>query len=437
MKSGKSLKLADLKSVIAIILGGGRGERLHPLTQYRAKPAVPVVGKYRLVDIPISNCINSYIRNIFVLTQFNSASLNKHINLTYKFDVFNEGFVEVLADEQTTECKDWFKGTADAVRQCLHHFEDRDPSHYLILSGDQLYTMDFKEMIAHHISTGAELSIAANVVSRDKASEYGIMKIDKNTKITAFVEKTSDPAILDDFKLSDEAKANSGIKSDEDLFLASMGIYIFNPKFMRKALEENLMEDFGKHIIPGLIEHAKVCAYPFDGYWEDVGTVKSYYEASLIMTRKFPPFDLYSPASKIYTRPRYLPNSKFYHSNITHSLVAEGSIVEGATIVNSVVGLRSVIFSGVFIKDAILLGCDYYENLVQAENARNQGLPPLGIGNDTHIERAIVDKNVRMGRNVRIINKDNLMEFDCPTYSIRDGIVVIKKGAIIADNTVI
>lgn len=433
----KSIKFADLRDAVAIILGGGRGERLFPLTEYRAKPAVPVVGKYRLVDIPISNCINGLIKKIYVLTQFNSESLNRHINLTYKFDVFTEGFVEVLAAEQTEKSAEWFKGTADAVRQNLHHFESRNPSLYLILSGDQLYSMDFKEVVSHHMNNEADLVIATNIVSRDKASAFGIMKIDDTTKITAFVEKTSDPEILDDFKLTEEMKKRFNVTAEGDFYLASMGIYTFNPAFLRKALADNPDVDFGKHIIPGLIDKAKVFAFPYSGYWEDVGTVKSYYEASLIMARKFPPFDLYNPGTRIYTRPRYLPNSKIYHSGITHSLIAEGTIIEGATIVNSVIGLRSVILEGVFIKDSILLGADYYEGLAQAEISKAKGLPTLGIGNDSHIERAIVDKNARVGRNVRIINKDNLMEYDCPTYSIREGIVVIKKGAVIADGTVI
>lgn len=435
--SKKFLKLDDIQNVVAVILGGGRGERLHPLTMHRAKPAVPVAGKYRLVDIPISNCINSHIKKIFVLTQFNSESLNRHINLTYKFDVFTEGFVNVLAAEQTADRKDWFQGTADAVRQCLHHFETKNPSLYLILSGDQLYNMDFKKMIMHHQATGADLTIAANVVSREDAKGFGIMKIDNDTRINAFVEKTSDDTTLDQFKLTDEAKASNNLTTDEDLFLASMGIYIFNRDFLVKSLEENDNDDFGKHIIPSLVDDYKITAYPFDGYWEDVGTVKSYYDASLIMCRKFPPFDFYNKNSRLYTNPRYLPNSKVYHSNITHSLFAEGTIIEGATIVNSVIGLRSIIFEGVFVKDSILLGADRYESLEEADIAKANGIPKIGIGHDSHIEKAIIDKNVRIGKNVRIINKDNLVEFDCPTYSIREGIVVIKKDAIIPDNSVI
>lgn len=437
MAAQRSLKFADLRNAVAIILGGGRGERLFPLTEHRAKPAVPVVGKYRLVDIPISNCINGLIKKIYVLTQFNSESLNRHINLTYKFDVFTEGFVEVLAAEQTEKSAEWFKGTADAVRQNLHHFESRNPSIYLILSGDQLYSMDFKELISHHMNSEADLVIATNIVTRDKAPSFGIMKINESTRIIAFVEKTSDPAVLDDFKLSGAMKQRYNVTTSEDVYLASMGIYTFNPAFLRKALTDNPDVDFGKHIIPGLIDKAKVFAFPFSGYWEDVGTVKSYYEASLIMARKFPPFDLYNSNTRIYTRPRYLPNSKMYHTGITHSLIAEGTIIEGATIVNSVIGLRSVILEGVFIKDSILLGADYYESLDQIDMAKARGVPILGIGNDTHIEKAIVDKNARIGRGVRIINKDNQQEFDCATYSIREGIVVIKKGAVIADGTVI
>jgi glucose-1-phosphate adenylyltransferase len=408
------------EKTIGLILGGGRGERLFPLTMQRSKPAVPFAGKYRLVDVPISNCINGGIRRIFVLTQFNSASLHNHISRAYRFDSFGRGFVDILAAEQTLESKNWYQGTADAVRQNLRHILSRaGVDRTLILSGDQLYRMNLRELVDQHKKTKAEVTVAVTPVPREEASRYGILKIDESQAVTHFVEKPN-------------AEALAGLDSDGK-FLASMGIYLFDRTVLEDVLLASEDRDFGHHILPRLLGRRRLYGYPYDGYFEDVGTIRSFYNANLLLTEPLPRFNFYEPLAPIYTDARFLPGSKIDESVLIRSLVTEGCILNRCRIERSIIGIRSRIERDASVKDSIVMGADYYQvpEVINEDFAR--GIPPIGIGEGAVVERAIIDKNARVGRMARIVNRDAKDNLDAENYFIRDGIVCVPKDAVIPD----
>jgi glucose-1-phosphate adenylyltransferase len=417
------------KSTLAIILGGGQGSRLAPLTESRSKPAVPIAGKYRLVDIPISNCINSDIKRMFVLTQFNSASLNQHIKNTYHFSHFSTAFVDILAAEQTPDNPTWFQGTADAVRQCMNHFMNHDFDYALILSGDQLYQMDFNEMIKAHHDSGATISIATLPVNAKEASDFGILKTDAENFITSFIEKPN-ASLLPEWtsEVSEESTAEGKI------YLASMGIYIFNRDLLVELMKNPDTKDFGKEIIPQAIGHQKILSYQYEGYWTDIGNIDSFFEANLGLTDDIPKFNLFDNSSKIYTRARVLPPSKITGaSTIDKSVVAEGCIINGAMIEHSVVGIRSRIGYGSTIIDSYLMGNDYYQNIDEIRTNNANGIINIGIGERCFISNTIVDKNCRIGNDVRLNGGKHLEDTNTNLYTIKDGIIVVKKGAILPD----
>ncbi|REL38177.1 glucose-1-phosphate adenylyltransferase [Rhodohalobacter sp. SW132] len=416
-------------STIAIILGGGRGTRLHPLTGHRSKPAVPVAGKYRLVDIPISNCLNSDIRKIYVLTQFNSASLNRHIKNTYNFDLFSHGFVDILAAEQTPKSQNWFQGTADAVRQSIHHMSNHDYEHVLVLSGDQLYQMDFRKVMDHHKEQGADLTVATIPVTGDDATGFGIMKTNKEGMIDSFVEKPSHDE-LSEWK----SRTSPELKEKGKEYLASMGIYVFNKEVMKRLFNENPdATDFGKEIIPKAIkEGTKVSSYSFDGYWTDIGTIKSFFEANLELTDTLPAFNLYDDEQQIYTRARLLPASKLAGTNLERVIVSEGCIIEASRIERSVVGIRSRIGKGTSIEESIIMGNDYFTTREDLAN-RSTDRPLMGIGERCFLSKTIVDKNVRIGDDVKIVGGSHLEDGKFDNYYVVDGIVIIPKGKVIPD----
>jgi glucose-1-phosphate adenylyltransferase len=423
--------------MVSIVLGGGKGQRLYPLTAKRAKPAVPFGGKYRLVDIPISNCIYAGLRQIYILTQFNSASLHRHIANTYRFDTFSKGFVEILAAEQTPLSTDWYQGTADAVRKNMSHFEDQSPRSFLILSGDQLYRMDFVDMFRAHQESGSDVTIAAIPVPRDRVSGLGILQVDASSRITHFVEKPGPGVDLESLRMPLEVASRAGVEVEGETYLASMGIYIFSAPALRAALD-NTLDDFGSEIIPASIEGLKVSAYVFDGYWEDIGTVKSFYGANLDLASINPDFNLYLENVPIFTNRRDLPPSKINYSTIAESLAAEGSIITNANISHSIVGIRTIIETGANLDGVICMGADFYETDAQKEQNAAAGMPNVGIGRCCIIKQAIIDKDARIGDNCRIgIDPLPRPDVDTPTYSIRDGIVVIPKGTVLAPGTVI
>jgi glucose-1-phosphate adenylyltransferase len=417
-----------MDDVLGVILGGGRGSRLFPLTLHRSKPAVPIAGKYRLVDIPVSNCLNSNLRRIFVLTQYNSESLNKHLNSTYKFDIFSSGFVTVLAAEQTAESPDWFQGTADAVRQSLRHLRTYRFRDALILSGDQLYQMDYRKMLETHRRHVADATVAVTPVTAEQAPAFGILKMNRQGRIVHFEEKPRPE------RLEELASHLPGIGPT---YLASMGIYLFGREALERALKDPALVDFGRHVIPHALAEMRVHAHAYRGYWEDVGTIGSYYNANLALCQPVPPFDFYEASRPVYTHPRFLPATKVEHCVVTSALISEGSIVVGAQVERSLIGIRSRIGRGSQVRDSLILGADYYETIDEIEHANARGLPPLGIGADTVIERAIVDKNARIGQGVRIVNQAQDKDRDGDGYYIRDGIVVVPKHAIIPEGTVI
>jgi glucose-1-phosphate adenylyltransferase len=424
----------DSKSVIAIVLGGGAGSRLYPLTATRSKPAVPIAGKYRLVDIPISNCINSSINRILVLTQFNSASLNKHIKNTYQFSMFSRGFVDIVAAEQTPDNSGWFQGTADAVRQSLRHMASYDAEYVLILSGDQLYQMDFVQMIDNHIAHKADISIATIPVGDREAPEFGILKTNATNDITSFIEKPAKD-ILPEWT-SDTGSVMQGQGRN---YLASMGIYIFNRKLLFELLENEKKEatDFGKEIIPTSIEQYKVISYQYEGYWTDIGNIYSFFEANLALTLDLPHFNLFDNQKVVYSRARMLPPAKISGTTLEKTVIAEGSIISASRIENSVIGIRSRIGHGTTIVSSYIMGNDYYETLAELQNNTDKGLPKVGIGDRCYIRNTIVDKNCRIGNDVRINGGEHLSNSDHSLYTIKDGIVVLKKGAVIPDGYVI
>lgn len=427
-----------MKHVVAVILGGGRGTRLLPLTAYRAKPAVPLAGKYRLIDIPISNCINSGINQIYVLTQFQSVSLHRHIRGAYRFDTFSGGFVEILAAQQTMEpdeLQHWYQGTADAVRKNLRYLSQAGIDYVLILSGDQLYRMDYREMIATHEAAGADVTIAAKLIDRSQASAFGIMRIDASGRVDGFLEKPKDDRELDDMSFNPAWLRQRGIDATPTSCLASMGIYLFNRATLVAALEKTNYRDFGKEVFPATMRSRKVQLYPFNGYWEDIGTIRSFYDANLQLARPNPPFELASATAPIYTRARFLPPTRADHATIEHSLVADGCVVgAGTRIENSVVGLRCRIGRNVTIRNSVLMGVDFYETPEQLSADRDAGRPPIGVGDGTVIENAIVDKNCHIGAGAQVIGdprqRDRLVA-DC--YEMLDGILVVPKNTVLPD----
>ncbi|MFL9484937.1 glucose-1-phosphate adenylyltransferase [Chitinophagaceae bacterium LWZ2-11] len=421
-------------SVVAVILGGGAGTRLYPLTASRSKPAVSIAGKYRLVDIPISNCINSNINRMFVLTQFNSASLNKHIKNTYHFSAFSTGFVDILAAEQTPDNPSWFQGTADAVRQSLRHISNLDYEYILILSGDQLYQIDFTAMIENHRAANADISIATIPVTAADAPEFGILKADEENCITSFIEKPA-RELLPEWVSDTGAEMQHAGRN----YLASMGIYVFNRHVINNLLKELHPEatDFGKEIIPNSIENHKVLSYQYGGYWTDIGNIASFFEANLALTQEIPPFNLFDDKNIVYSRYRMLPPAKISGTTLEKTIIAEGSIINASRLEKCVVGIRSRIGVGTTILNAYVMGNDFYETLEIMEENLRKGIPKIGIGERCYIKDAIIDKNCRIGNDVRVNGGKHLENTDHPLYTVKDGIVVIKKGAVLPNGFVI
>ncbi|MEM1441008.1 MAG: glucose-1-phosphate adenylyltransferase [Verrucomicrobiota bacterium] len=433
---GKKSTDNALSNTLAIIMGGGQGTRLFPLTHRRSKPAVPLAGKYRIVDIPISNCINSGIRKMFVLTQFNSESLNRHVTSGYRFDYFGDNFVHILAAQQTPGDDNWYQGTADAVRQNLSYFLEKPYEHYLILSGDQLYRMDFRKMLSQHLETKADLTIATTPVERDPARAFGLMHTDETNRITEFVEKPGeDDETLDRLVMPGSLLKSVDLDEKEERFQASMGIYLFNRSVLEKALNNDL-QDFGGDVIPSIIESDNVYSHIFRGYWEDIGTIKSFFEANIECTKIVPQFNFFDPDNPIYTRARLLPASKINEAHIEEALLSDGCIISNATIRNSIIGVRSVIEKGCEISESIIMGSDYYNNTVMPSDGGKPRHMAIRIGENTKITRAIIDKNATIGSGVVIHPKDRVNE-DNEWAHIRDGIVVIPKGKVIPDGTIV
>lgn len=422
--------------VISIILAGGAGKRLFPLTQDRSKPAVPLGGKYRLIDIPISNCINSGYKRIFVLTQFNSASLNRHVTSSYRFDRFNEGFVEVLAAEQTMANPEWFQGTADAVRQHLHRFTGRDDDYQLILAGDQLYRMDFQELLAAHWKAKADVTVCVIPRAEHEASSFGLLKLDSGGRILEFREKPKGEA-LTSMKTNTRSLGLSDDESRRRPYLASMGIYVFRREVLIDLLSDPSMIDFGHQVIPRAIEKYGAYGFLFDGYWEDLGTAEAFFRANIDLTRDTPHFDFHDMSMPIYTRARFLPPSRIERCDIRGAVIAEGSVLRGARVENSIVGVRSVIAENVVLERTLVMGADYYETEEDEEYNRHIGIPDIGIGKGSVLRQAIIDKNAHIGKNVKILNEAEVQNFDGAGYYIRDGIVIVPKNGVIPDETII
>lgn len=446
-------RATNVSKTLAIILGGGRGNRLYPLTKTRAKPAVPLAGSYRLIDVPVSNCINSKLNKIFILTQFNSASLNRHIFQSYKFDIFRGGFVEMLAAEQTATNANWFQGTADAVRQNLWHFTSFDFDHYIILAGDHLYRMDYSAFINNHVKKNADISIGVYPVDERKVKEFGIMKVDNKLNITSFAEKPTDKEIVNQFRTSPEVlqseifektakkatkktprKKGKTIDKSKS-FLASMGIYVFKKEVLHKLMEDERLSDFGSQVIPQSLDVYKVIAHPFHGYWEDIGTIESFFKANLALTDTIPPFEFHSNEGLIYTHPRFLPGTHVEECKVKRTLVANGCCLMGAEIEHSVIGVRSTVNPKSKLKNVVMMGADENEINEEKKAKKKRGVPKIGIGSGCNIENAIIDKNARIGNNVVIKNLQKHDNFDGKGYAIREGIVVIEKNAIIPNNT--
>ncbi len=410
---------------LSIVMGGGAGTRLFPLTKDRAKPAVPLGGKYRLVDIPISNCLNSGLRSIYVLTQFNTMSLHRHIQASYKFDHFSRSFIDILAAQQTPEGSQWYQGTADAVRQNMRYFLERPYDYYLILSGDQLYRMDFRALLHQHIVSGADITLATKPVHRRQASDFGIMRSEVDRRITHFLEKPKEEAAISQMKMSRELLNSIDSDESEEMFQASMGIYVFNRDVLIRCLDNDLV-DFGKHIIPHSIKERKVSAFIFKGYWEDIGTIRAFYEANLDLTDIVPEYSFFEPESPIYTHPRFLPGSKINGATLRQAIISDGCIISDAHLERSVIGIRSIIQSGATIRNSIVMGADYFEL-----TAAHPQLPHIGIGRNCVIDRAIIDKNARIADGVVITPEGKPDNFDAENFFIRDGIVVVPKNAVI------
>lgn len=428
----------ELSRVIAVILGGGAGQRLYPLTKLRAKPAVPLGGKYRLIDISVSNCINSDVNRIFILTQYNSASLNRHISRTYRFSRFTNGFVEVLAAEITPERPDWFQGTADAVRQNLYHLNDYRSDTILVLSGDHLYRMDYHKFLRRHWETGADITVSVTAAREEDAPGFGLLKIDGSGRVVEFSEKPSGQ-LLYDMRVDTSLLGLSSDEAAHRPFLASMGIYVFRKEALNKLLVDELpgAADFGREVIPSAISRMDVQTYLFDGYWEDIGTIAAFYRANMEMTLPLPPFNFFDTESPIYTRPRYLPGSKLLDCHIESSIITEGCIINGATVTDSIIGIRSRIEHGTRLQGVLMMGSDFYQNLEELQRDEARGYPTVGLGRNCNVRRAIIDKNARIGSGVQILNEAGINNFDGEQYFIRDGIVIVPKNSVIEDGTVI
>ncbi|MEI8310441.1 MAG: glucose-1-phosphate adenylyltransferase [Verrucomicrobiota bacterium] len=425
------LNALPTSKTLAIIMGGGAGTRLFPLTKERSKPAVPLGGKYRLVDIPISNCLNSGLRGIYILTQFNSTSLHRHINSSYKFDDFTPSFVEILAAQQTPEGSRWYQGTADAVRQNMRYFLEHPYEYYVILSGDQLYRMDYRDMLRQHVETGADLTIATIPVARQAATGFGIMLTDENRRIERFVEKPKDPEVLDALRVPPDLLNKIGQPADADLYQASMGIYIFKRSVLEACLNNDYV-DFGKNIIPAAISQFKVMAFIFQGYWEDIGTIDAFFEANLNLVGNNPQYSFFVQGSPVFTQPLFLPASTVSSAKVTNAMISDGCIIGDATIERCVLGIRSIIQSGSTLKNTIMMGADFYESEVHRPA---EGVPAIGIGRDCVINGAIIDKNARIGSHVVISPEGKSQDLDGDGYYIRDGIVVVPKNSVIKDGT--
>jgi len=434
--TGTGRQSLNRSNVLSVIMGGGQGTRLFPLTKERAKPAVPLAGKYRLVDIPISNCINSGLKRVYLLTQFNSASLHRHVTASFKFDHFSYGFVEILAAEQTLTDTSWYQGTADAVRKNLIHLLNHEFDYLLILSGDQLYRMDFRQILTQHVEKKADLTVATIPVRRREIASLGIMQMDEDLQIQRFVEKPRETEVQDSLRLDRKLYGQLGIQSDEELFLASMGIYVFDREVLVELLD-NDYTDFGKHIIPGAIRTHRVYSHVFQGYWEDIGTIRSFFEANLELTSVLPRFNFFDMTAPIYTRPRFLPSCKVNGATVEHSLIADGCIINSARIRHSLVGLRSVVGEGSDLYRTVVMGSDFYEHAVSIAQNEAAGHPRIGVGRNTRIENAIIDKNSRIGDNCVISPAGKPAEVDHPLYYIRDGVVIIPKSGCIPHGTVI
>ena len=425
------------KKVIAVVMGGGRGSRLHPLTRERCKPAVPLAGKYRLVDIPISNCLNSEINRIYLLTQFNTASLHRHIQDTYRFDPFGGGRVDILSAEQTEKGDNWYQGTADAVRQNIHHFASVDYDYVLILSGDQLYRMDFRQIIAQHIESEADVTVSAIPFPVSQVEGLGLMRVADDLQIQEFVEKPTDPEVIDGLAISDSIEAslkkNSG---GEKRCLASMGIYVFNRETMVEALNSSAT-DFGKEVIPGLLSSRKLGAYVFEGYWEDIGTVKAFFEANLQLADPVPKFNFFSQGNPIYSRARYLPASKINRCSINHVIVGDGCIITDSYLKRCVIGIRSTLREGARLENVVMMGSDTFESAADRAKNREQGIPDIGVGMNCEIKNAIVDKGARIGDNVRLSPDGKLDGYSKDGIFVRDGIICVTKNTVVPANTVV
>ena len=424
------------KKTLAVVMGGGRGTRLHPLTSERCKPAVPLAGKYRLVDIPISNCLNSEINRIFLLTQFQTASLHRHVTSTYNFDPFGGGFVDILSAEQTEKGSDWYQGTADAVRRNLIHFRSFPHDLILILSGDQLYRMDFRDIISQHLQTGADVTIAAIPFPVSKLAGLGLMQVKDDLSITRFVEKPKDPAIIQGLAISPKLEAKLATKGGEKHCLASMGIYVFSRDMLRESLDNN-MKDFGKEVIPALLGKKKLFSYIFEGYWEDIGTVKAFFDANLALAQPLPPFNFFDRSAPIYTHPRYLPASKINKCNIDHVVIGDGCLVTDSALKHCVIGIRAILGENSHLEDVVMMGADYYqtEKEVLADKAANR--PAIGVGRNCRIKRTIIDKNARIGDGVTLSPEGKPDGDYAHEVVIRDGILCVCKGAIIPSGFVL
>ena len=426
------------RKVICIIMGGGRGSRLSPLTRDRCKPAVPLAGKYRLVDIPISNCLNSGFNQIFVLTQFNTASLHRHIQESYKFDPYAGGFVDILSAEQTDQSDTWYQGTADAVRQNMHHFQgSREDDLYLILSGDQLYRMDLEDVVREHDASGADVTITAKPLGLDEAEGLGLMRINDKLEVTEFVEKPSDPNIIQRLAVGESVRTKMKDPGTRDYCLASMGIYVFNAKVLIDALKSDAT-DFGKEIIPGLLGQAKICSYVFDDYWEDIGTVKAFFDANIRLTDPIPPFNFFDEEARIFTHARFLPASKINSCVVDRAILADGCIVTDGLIKHSTLGVRSVVREQSSLENVVMMGADNFEATEDLEENRRLGRPAYGVGKNCMIKNAILDKNVRIGNHV-VLDPTGLPDNYGPDVSvaIRDGVLVVCKDTIVPDGFVI
>ena len=422
--------------VLAVIMGGGRGARLYPLTKDRCKPAVPLAGKYRLVDIPISNCLNSGLNRIYLLTQFNTASLHRHVKESYKFDPFGGGFVDILAAEQTQKDSNWYQGTADAVRQNLHNFSDIDFDYLLILSGDQLYRMDFNKLINQHIETGADVTIAAKALPASQVEDLGLMRINDDLLITEFVEKPTDPQVIEGLAISEALQASVKNSNGDKHCLASMGIYLFNHKALVESLD-NDMKDFGKEVIPGLLGKARLSSYIFDGYWEDIGTVASFFEANLSLASDEPPFNFFEAKNPVYTHARYLPASIINQCIIDHAIISDGCIIQNTQLTQCVIGVRSIIRGGSRLERTVMLGSVFFETPAELQACEKKGIPPIGVGMNCRISNAIIDKNARIGNNVTLSPDGKANETEGDGYFIRDGVIVVLKGAVIPNGSTI